>query len=62
MLFVTIRIRLICQKLDLIETESETYKSQMFGHNAEQPTVLSYRDGIRRKGDKIGMRYMKHGL
>ena len=30
MLFLTLRIRLICQKWDLIETESETYKSQMY--------------------------------
>ena len=37
MLFVMIRIRLICQKWDVIETESETYKSQMYGHNAGQP-------------------------
>ena len=29
MIFVTIRISLMCQKVDLIETESETWKSQM---------------------------------
>ena len=40
MLFVTIWISLICQKLDLIETESETWKSQMYGHNAGQPVIL----------------------
>ena len=39
MLFVTIRNSLMCQKLDLIETESETYKSQMYGHNAGQPAL-----------------------
>ena len=39
MLFVTIRISLVCQKLDLIETESETWKSQMYGHNAGQPVI-----------------------
>ena len=39
MLFVTIRNSLMCQKLDLIETESETYKSQMYGHNAGQPVL-----------------------
>ena len=33
-------MRLICQTLDLIETESETYKSQMYGHNAGQ--LVSY--------------------
>ena len=33
MLFVTIRISLMCQKLDLIE------KSQMYGHNAVQPVL-----------------------
>ena len=38
MLFVTIPIRLICQKWDLIETETETYKSQMYG-NAGQPVT-----------------------
>ena len=42
MLFVTIRISLMCQKLDLIETESETYKSQMYGHNAGQPVPPLY--------------------
>ena len=44
MLFVTIRMRLVCQKWDLIETESETYKSQMYGHNASNlchPYILS---------------------
>ena len=35
MLFLTIGIRLICQKWDLIETESETYKSENVW--AEQP-------------------------
>ena len=35
-LFVTIRISLMCQKLDLIETENKMYKSQMYGHNAGQ--------------------------
>ena len=40
-LFMTIQIRLICHKLDLIETESETYISQMYGHNAGQPAVSS---------------------
>jgi hypothetical protein len=39
---LTIRIRLICQKWDLIETESETYKSQMYGHNAGQPLSSLY--------------------
>ena len=39
MLFVTIWIGLICQKLDLIETESEKWKSQMYGHNAGQPVL-----------------------
>ena len=39
MLFLTIGIRLMCQKLDLIESESKTYKSQMHGHNAEQPVI-----------------------
>ena len=34
MLFVTIRISLMYQKLDLIQTKSETRKSQMYGHNA----------------------------
>ena len=29
MLFLTIRIRLICQKSDMIQTESETYKSEL---------------------------------
>ena len=41
MIFVTIQIRLICQKWDLIETESEMYKSQMYGHKAGQP-ILPY--------------------
>ena len=42
MLFVTIRIRLISQKWDLIETESETYKSQMYRHNAGWPVSSLY--------------------
>ena len=42
MLFVTIPISLMCQKLDLIETESETWKSQMYGHNAGQPVSSLY--------------------
>ena len=32
----------MCQKLDLIETESETYKSQMYGQdNLCHPYILS---------------------
>ena len=42
MLFVTIQISLMCQKLDLIETESETWKSQMYEHNAGQPVSSLY--------------------
>ena len=42
MLFVTIRISLMYQKLDLIETESQTWKSQMYGHNAGQPVSSLY--------------------
>ena len=42
MLFVTIRISLMCQKWDIIETESETWKSQMYGHNAGQPVSSLY--------------------
>ena len=42
MLFVTIQISLMCQKLDLIEIESETWKSQMYGHNAGQPVSSLY--------------------
>ena len=48
MLFVMIRISLMCQRLDLIDTESQTWKSQMYGYNAGRPvssllstTVLS---------------------
>ena len=37
MLFVTIRISLTCENLDLVEIESETWKSQMYGNNAAQP-------------------------
>ena len=37
MLFVTIQISLMCQKLDLIEIESETQKCQLYGHNVGQP-------------------------
>ena len=39
-LFVTIRISLMCQKWDVIE--SETYKSQMYGHNAGRPVSSLY--------------------
>ena len=42
MLFVTIRISLMCQKVDLIETESETWKSQMYGHNEGWPVSSQY--------------------
>ena len=42
MLVVTIRISLMCQKLDLSESESEMYKSQMYGHNAGQPMSSLY--------------------
>ena len=42
MLFVTIRICLMCQNLDLIETESVTHKSQMYGHNAGWPVTSLY--------------------
>ena len=39
MLFVTIQM---CQKLDLIGIESETWKSEMYGHNAGQPIIPIY--------------------
>ena len=39
MAFLTI---LICLKLDLIETKSQMYKSQMYGHNAGQPRCHRY--------------------
>ena len=42
MLFVTIQISLMCQKFDLIKIESETSKSQMYGHNAGQPVSSLY--------------------
>ena len=42
MLFVTIQISLMCQKLDMIEIESETWKSQMYGHNVGQPVSSLY--------------------
>ena len=43
-LFVTIQISLMCQKLDLIEIESETWKSQCMGimqDNLCHPYILS---------------------
>ena len=42
MLFMTIQSRIISQKLDLIETESGMYKSQVYGHNAGQPVSSLY--------------------
>ena len=53
MLFVTIQISLMCQKLDLIEIESETRRSQMYGHNAGQPVSSLYHSFHNRDVDYV---------
>ena len=58
MLFLTIRIRLICQKWNLIETASETYKCQMYGHNVGQPIIMMIR--IEKMSQKIMITNEQH--